>query len=146
MLMPCISSLVSATGSPRGAIRTTCCGSALPTASSAAASPRSKDRLRSDRSAIFDLRLVRLRRELDLKVVSFHAHRIAAGFHARAVGPGAVRQTKAPAMPRTSDDPLFHLAVAQRRPHVRTDVVDGEELAAMSKHGDQLAVDLNDAR
>src|SRR5437879_9838357 len=79
--------------------------------------------------------------QLNLHVVVDHAHRVAADLDARVVGPGAVGQAKTPGVPRTRDNMVLHVTVAERRPHVRAHVVDGEELAVDAEHGNQLALE-----
>src|SRR5262249_14720061 len=56
----------------------------------------------------------------------------------RVVGPGAVRQAEAPGVPGAGDDAVLDEAAGQRGAHVRADVVDGKQPAAVAKDRDQL--------
>src|SRR5262245_41761557 len=79
--------------------------------------------------------------DLNLNGVALDAHLVTADLEPRVVGPGAVSPPEPPGVPGTGHDVVFHVAAAERRPHVRTDVVDGEELAVLPEDGNELVVD-----
>src|SRR5205823_5344249 len=71
-------------------------------------------------------------------------HRVAAGLHLRVVGPRPVGEAEPPVVPRAGDHPVLDVPAGERRPHVRAQVVDGEEPPAGAEHGHVLAVHFDD--
>src|SRR4029077_16037171 len=73
-----------------------------------------------------------------LHLIAFDAHGITADLDARVVGPGTVRQSEAPGVPRTRDDATVEVAVAQGRSHVGTAIVDGKDVPPIKEYCYQL--------
>src|SRR4051794_14521788 len=74
-------------------------------------------------------------RHFQLQLLAIHVHRIAPDLDLRAVGPGAIGEAKPPVMPGAGDDAVLDEAAGKRSPHVRAQVVHGEELAIYPEHG-----------
>ncbi len=61
----------------------------------------------------------------------------------RVIGPVSVFDAKTPGVPRAADDSFFiEVAGAERRAHVRAEVIDGEVAAIVEKDGDEAFTDL----
>jgi adenylate cyclase, class 2 len=75
---------------------------------------------------------------LNLHLIAFDAHGVAADFQPGIVCPSAVGQPVAPGVPGAGDDAVFDVAAAERSAHVGAGVVDGVILAVNKKKGDQF--------
>src|SRR5262249_29166737 len=90
---------------------------------------------------LLGLRLRRRGRHPDLDLALLDADLVTADLDARRVRPGPVAEAKAPGVPRAGDGAVLHVAAAQRRAHVRANVVDRVIPAAVQEHRDQLVAD-----
>ena len=82
--------------------------------------------------------------QVDVHVVALDLH----GEAAQVVGPlveGAARaEIEARVVPVAGEDPVAHRAAMQGKTHVRTPVVDGVDLAAVSEQADRVALEVDD--
>jgi hypothetical protein len=81
----------------------------------------------------------------DLNLALGYPDRITPNLNPRVVGPGAVRQAKAPGMPRTGHNTIFDITLAQGIPHVRAGVINRVDLALVAEEGDQFVGNLKDS-
>src|SRR5438128_2301982 len=68
---------------------------------------------------------------------------MATNLEPRIVRPRPVRQPKPPSMPRASDGPVFEVPPAQRRSHVRAEIINGKKLTVLLEQRHRLGPNLD---
>ena len=81
---------------------------------------------------------------VQLHLVPDDVDRVRPGLHPRAVGPRPVGEAEPPVVPRARHAPVLDVPAGERRPHVRAQVVDGEELPVHVEHRHVLLPDRDD--